>query len=62
MLRGSEEKECPYSESDAPEILDILLEKGLVKLTEPKHPKDIRRTIDLRYYRYHTIISHLIKK
>ena len=29
MLRGFEEKECPYSESDTPKMLDKLLEKGL---------------------------------
>jgi len=27
ILRDSEEKECPYSESDVPEVLDKLLEK-----------------------------------
>jgi len=29
-LGGSKEKECPYFESDMPEMLNKLLEKGLI--------------------------------
>jgi len=62
MLRGSEEKECPHSESDAPEILDKLLEKGLIELPKSKRTKEIGRTCDPRYCKYHRIISHPIEK
>jgi len=41
MLRDSEENECPYSESDALEILHKLLEKGLIKLPESKPPEEV---------------------
>jgi len=32
MLRDSKESEYPYSEFDAPEMLDKLLEEGLIEL------------------------------
>jgi len=31
-FRGSKRKECPYHESNAPKILDKLLEKGIKEL------------------------------
>jgi len=62
LLGGSEEKECPYSASEPPKILDKLLEKGLIELTESKYPKEIGRTNDPKYCIYHKIISHPIKK
>jgi len=49
MLRDSEEKEYPYSESDVPEMLDKLLEKGLIELPESRHPEEIGRTNDPKY-------------
>ena len=57
MRRGFEENEFPYSESDAPEMLHTLLEKGLIELPELKRPKEVRRTNDP----YHRIISHPIE-
>ena len=39
MLRDFEEKEFPYFKSDVPEMLDKLLEKGLIRLTESKLKK-----------------------
>jgi len=41
MLGGSEEKECPYSEFNALDLLDKLLEKGLIELPEIRCPEDI---------------------
>ena len=41
MHRDSEEKECPYSESDAPEVLDKILEKGLIELLESRHLEEL---------------------
>jgi len=63
MLRGSEEKECPCSEADVPEMLDKLLKKELMELSaESRCPKEIRRINDSKYCKYHGIISHLIEK
>jgi len=62
MLRGYEENECPYSESDAPEILHKLLKKALIELRESRRPEKIRRTNDPKYYKYHKIISNPIEK
>jgi len=46
MHRGSEENEFSYSESDAPEMLHTLLEKGLIELPESKRPEEVGRTDD----------------
>jgi len=62
MLRDSEEKECPYSEFDVPEMLNKLLEKGLIELLESSRSEEIKRTNDPKYCKYHRIISHLIEK
>jgi len=62
MLRDSEEKECLYHESDAPEMLDKLLKKGLIELPVSSHLEEIGRTNDTKYCKYHMIISHPIEK
>jgi len=62
MLRGFEENECPYFESDALEILHMLLKKGPIELSESKSPQKVRRTNDPKYCKYHRIISHPIEK
>ena len=41
MFTDFKEKECPYPESDVQEMLDKLLEKGLIELLELKHPEEI---------------------
>ena len=61
MLRGSKKNAYPYSESDAPEILHKLLEKGLIELPESKRPKEVGRTDDPKYCEYHRIIGHPIE-
>ena len=40
VLRGSEEKEYLYSESNVPDMLKEILEKGLIKLLESKYPEN----------------------
>jgi len=62
MLRDSKESKYPYSEFDALEMLDKLLEEGLIRLSESKHPEEIERTNDPKYCRYHRIISHPIEE
>ena len=44
------------------EMLDKLLEKGLIELPKSRRPKEIGRTDDSKYYKYHRIISHPIEK
>jgi len=58
MPKDFKEKGFPYSEFDMQEILDKLLEKGLIELLESKHPEQIERTNDPRYYKYYMIGSH----
>jgi len=48
--------------SDAPEILQKLLEKGFIELPESKCPEEVGRTNDPKYYQYHRIIGHPIEK
>jgi len=55
-------KGSAYSEFDAPEMLDKLLEEGLIELPESKHTEEIGRSNDPKYCRYHRIISHPIEK
>jgi len=43
-------------------MLMQLIEKGLIELPKSKDHEEIRRTDDLKCYRYHRIISHPIKK
>jgi len=62
MLRVSKKSKCPYFESTVSEILDKLLEKGVIELLETKRPEQIGRTIDPKYYKFHMIISHPIEK
>ena len=62
MLRGYEENECPYSESDALKILHNLLQKGLIELPESRRSEEIGRTNDPKYCKYHKIVSHPIEK
>jgi len=59
-FKDSKENAC--FEFDAPEMLNKLLEEGLIELPESKHPGQIERTGDPKYYRYHRIISHPIEK
>jgi len=61
MLKGFEEKEYAYSQSDALEILNKLLKKGLVELLESNYPAKVQRPNDPRYCKYHRIISHPIE-
>ena len=62
MLRGSKENKCPYSKSNAPKIFHKLLKKGLIELLKSRCPKEIRRTNDLKYCKYHRVVSHAIEK
>jgi len=43
-------------------MLDDLLENSIIELLAPKQPEEIRRTNDLKYYRYHRVIIHPVEK
>ena len=43
-------------------MLDDILEKEIIQLSEPKRPKEDGRMADPLYCRYHTMISHLLEK
>jgi len=43
-------------------MLDDLLEKGVIKLPEPKRPEEVGRTADPKYCRHHRIMSHPLEK
>jgi len=60
MLRDFEESECPYSESETPEMLHKLLKKELIELPKSKRPEKVGRTNDPKYCKYYRIISHPI--
>ena len=57
MHRDSEMKECPYFESDAPKMLDKLLEKGLTEL--PSH--HVRLLSHERTYRLSSDFLHRLE-
>jgi len=43
-------------------MLDDLLKKGVIKSPDPKYLEEAGRTADPKYYRYHRIVSHPLKK
>jgi len=43
-------------------MVDDLLEKDFIQLPEPKHLKETRRRTHLKLYRYHRVISNLLRK
>ena len=43
-------------------MLDDHLEKGVIKLPEPKRLEELGRIADPKYYRYHRMVNHPLKK
>ena len=43
-------------------MVDDLLKKGIIQLLEPKSPDEVGRTADLKYYRYHKMVSQKCTK
>jgi len=43
-------------------MLNDFLEEGVIQLLEPKRPKDVGMTIDNKYCRYHSMVSHPLEK
>jgi len=42
-------------------MLDDLLEKGIIELPPSKRPEEAGRANDLKYYRYHQVVNHLLE-
>ena len=52
-LKELQEKKYLFPDSNLPEMLDDLLEKGVIQLLEPKRPEEVGRTTDPKHCRYH---------
>ena len=61
-LRELEQKTYPFPDSDMDAMLDDLLEKKVIELTECKRPEEMNRVNDPRYCKYHHIVSQLVGK
>jgi len=61
-LKELQEKRYPLPDSDLLDMLDDLLEKGVIQLPDPKRLEDVGRTIDPKYCRYHRMTSHPLEK
>ena len=57
-LKEFQGKEHLFPDPDLSGLLDNLIEKGVIGLSEPKSPKKVRRTIDPKYCWYYRVISH----
>ncbi|PIN07544.1 hypothetical protein CDL12_19889 [Handroanthus impetiginosus] len=61
-LKEMQEKEYHFPNSDVPHILDELLARKLIELPQSKLPKEVGRTNDPKYCKYHRVVSHPIEK
>ncbi|KAM1570264.1 hypothetical protein TB1_034794 [Malus domestica] len=61
-LRELEQKVYPFPDSDMDAMLDDLLEKKVIELPECKRPKEMNRTKDPKYCKYHRIVGHHVGK
>ncbi|KAA0058515.1 ty3-gypsy retrotransposon protein [Cucumis melo var. makuwa] len=61
-LKERQEKVYPFPYSDIADMLEQLLEKQLIQLSECKRPKQARKVDNLNYCKYHWVISHPVEK
>ncbi|KAM1945123.1 hypothetical protein ACFX13_000143 [Malus domestica] len=52
----------PFPDADVVAMLDNLLENKVIELPECKHPEEMNRVNDPRYWKYHHIVSHPVGK
>ncbi|KAA0065384.1 ty3-gypsy retrotransposon protein [Cucumis melo var. makuwa] len=57
-LKERQEKVYPFSDSDIVDMLEQLLEKQLIQLSECKRPEQAGKVDDPNYCKYHRVISH----
>jgi len=60
--QGLSGERLSFFKSDARELLEKLLQKRVIRLLVSKHPNEIKRTNNPKYYKYHKIIGHPIAK
>ncbi|KAL2941826.1 Sal-like protein 4 [Bienertia sinuspersici] len=61
-LKELQAKKYPFPDSDLEGMLEDLLEKKIIDLPESKHPKEMGKTSDPNYCKYHRLVSHPIEK
>ena len=61
-LKELQEKRYSFPDSDLSGMLDHLLEKGAIELSESKHPVEYGRATDPKYYWYLRVIGHPLEK
>ncbi|XP_070039293.1 uncharacterized protein [Nicotiana tomentosiformis] len=61
-LKGMQEKEYPFLDSDVPAIFEEHLELNLIELPEMKRPNEARKTNDPNYCKYYRLVSHPLEK
>ena len=61
-LKEFQEKKHPFSDSNLSEMLDDLLEKGIIELPTSKRHEESGRTNNPKYYRYDRVVSHPLAK
>ncbi|KAL0448889.1 UNVERIFIED_CONTAM: hypothetical protein Slati_1445300 [Sesamum latifolium] len=61
-LKELQEKEYPFPDSGVPYIFNELLKRKLIKLPESKRLDEAGRVDDPKYYKYHRVVSHPIKR
>jgi len=61
-LKELSREKYPFPDLDLLEMLDDLLANGIIELPTPKRPEEAGRTADLKYCRYHWVISHPLEK
>ncbi|XP_020410515.1 uncharacterized protein LOC109946596 [Prunus persica] len=61
-LKELEEKMYPFPDSDVAGMLEDLLEKKVIELSECKRPEEMNRVNDHKFYKYHRIVSHPVEK
>ncbi|TYK11760.1 retrotransposon gag protein [Cucumis melo var. makuwa] len=61
-LRERQKKVYPFPDSDVADMLDQLIEKQLIQLSECKRPEQAEKVDDPNYCKYYQVISHLVEK
>ncbi|KAM1718122.1 hypothetical protein ACFX11_025875 [Malus domestica] len=61
-LRELEHKAYPFPDSNMDAMLDDLLENKVIELPECKRPEEMNCINDLKYCKYHRIVSHPVGK
>ncbi|KAL0011686.1 hypothetical protein SO802_006794 [Lithocarpus litseifolius] len=61
-LKEMEERTYPFPDSDVSRLLDDLQEKKIIKLPECKRLEEMGHTNDLKYCKYHRVVSHPVEK